>query len=92
MSLFVGFADDGTEVFYQMSPDCRDRNLVGCEKFMMAVRIDFESDPPVGVPDELFEDPYFTGLCRQFDIGADGRFPMLKDVTEPLREINVVRN
>ena len=80
---------DGSRIFY------RERRQG--QWFMMEVSInpDPASPAPVGEPEELFVDPYFTDdIGRHFDIGPDGRFLMLKrgdDAVTP-QHMWVVRN
>ena len=81
------WSKDGREIFYQRDRTCDGTNLAGCEKDMMAVTIDTESTLAVtaGVPEMLFEDPYYSSNGLHFDVAKDGQFLMIKSLTEPLR-------
>ncbi len=76
------WSEDGRELYY------RSRT----ERAMMAVSVTTEPSLSVGVPEPLFEDPYSYGVGpRNYDVGPDGRFLMIKEETAP-RQINIVRN
>ena len=83
------WSPDGGELFYRV----RERTGQG-QPAVMAVTFDPERPSPAGDPEALFADQYFThDIGRQFDIGPDGRFLMIKDAdSAPARQINIVRN
>ena len=74
------WSSDGTELYYRQGAA------------MMAVGVDGTGDAfSAGPPERLFEGRYLDDLTRNYDIGPDGRFLMIKQ-TGTLRRIHVVVN
>jgi len=69
----AAWAHDGGELYYRNG----DR--------MMRVAVDLSSTFSYGRPEVLFEGDYDTHRARNYDVAADGRFLMVKDVTPPDR-------
>ena len=80
------WSPDGTELFYQNG------------RQMMSVPVDSQDSLTLGSPELLFEGPYDSSFARNYDVGPDGRFLMVKsgavsgsdEVRPP--QINVVLN
>ena len=84
-----GGADDPS-----WSPDGREVYYRG-PTHMMAVSVTTDPSFSVGVAAPLFEDVYAFGIGRNYDVGRDGRFLMVKNegsVDSAVRQINIVRN
>jgi hypothetical protein len=74
------WSSDGTELYYRQGAA------------MMAVGVDGTGDAfSAGPPERLFEGRYLDDLTRNYDIGPDGRFLMIKQAGT-LRRIHVVVN
>ena len=81
----AAWSGDGSALFYRVTTGA-----------MMSVGFDPKLDLALARPQLLFEGKdYFAAITgRQWDVGADGRFLMIKGggPEGPLREINVIRN
>jgi serine/threonine protein kinase len=84
------WAPTGKELFY-----------IGADSALMAVRVDPRASWRAGPPARVLEGRYFTGedrgfLGRTYDVSADGRFLMLKEVAvgayAPAQHLVVVLN
>ena len=81
----------GGALFYRQAADCGGlgpeqpdsdndtgaTSLIGCRKAMMSVTVDTEPTLTSGLPEVLFEDPYFAPTGRHYDVADDGRFLMV---------------
>ncbi len=95
----------GGELYYRQGTDCGRSTPEGpdsdndtgatslemCRKAMMSVTVDTEPTLTSGLPEVLFEDPYYSPTGRHYDVASDGRFLMLKRTQAPT-ELIVVRN
>ena len=59
---------------------------------MMAVRMTFEPELQFSTPMTLFERAYAQQHPPSYDVAPDGRFLMIKPLTEEGREIILVQN
>ena len=61
------WSPDGRELFYRAGPA------------MMSVAVETDPTFSAGIPETLFEGPYFAAAGPQWSVAADGRFLMIKD-------------
>jgi len=106
--LAPAWSPSGRELFYRRGIDCvrpapprPDPNdqtgagsFVGCEETaMMAVTVETNPALSVGIPQQLFEDTYYSFIGRQYDVDSEGRrFLMIKNSDSAPRELIILRN
>ncbi len=75
------WAPDGSQLFYRL------------EDRVMAIEVDTDGGFRFGQPTQLFAGNYVAnpGGVRQYHVGPDGRFLMMRDATQPTDNENLTQ-